>query len=151
MMKKWLSVWGILIFALAVTSCGGVRQTRFKTLLQEIDSRIGESVTLGGYMLDVRTTDNQTRIVVLQAPLGGRGKPQSEDKTQGRFLVVYQGTLNPNDVARRGRVTVTGTVLGTAHEQIANCPDPCLKIESSRLHVWPQYEEQFWGYPTDGP
>ncbi len=149
-MKKCFSILGILIIGLTFTSCGG-RQTKFKPLIQQADSRIGESVTLGGYMLDTREADHQTHIVVLQAPLGLRGRPQSEDKSQGRFLVVYQGRLDPNDSGPGRKLTVTGTVLGTAQEKIANCPDPCLKIESSSLRVWPLYEEQFWGYPTDGP
>jgi starvation-inducible outer membrane lipoprotein len=150
-MKKWITLWGVLIFGLSFMACGGARQTDFKPLVQDIDSRIGESVTLGGYMLDTRLADNQTLVVVLQAPLGVRGRPQSEDKSQGHFLVVYQGTLDPNDVGPRRSLTVTGTVLGTAQEKIADCPIPCLKIESSILHVWPLYEEQFWGRPTDGP
>lgn len=150
-MKKWFGIMSILIIGLSFMSCAGARQTAFKPLVQEADSRVGESVTLGGYMLGTRMTGNQTRIVVLQAPLGLRGRPQSEDKSQGRFLIVYIGTLDPNDVGRRRSLTVTGTVLGTAPKKIAICPDPCLKIESSILHVWPQHEEQFWGYPTDGP
>ncbi len=149
-MKKCFSILGILIVGLVFTSCGG-QQTKFKPLMQQVDNRIGESVTLGGYMLDTRAADNQTHIIVLQAPLGLRGRPQSEDNSQGRFVVVYQGRLDPNDVGSRRKLTVTGKVLGTAQEKIANCPDPCLIIESSDLHVWPLYEEQFWGYPTDGP
>ena len=149
-MKKCFSILGILIVGLVFTSCGG-QQTKFKPLMQQVDNRIGESVTLGGYMLDTREADNQTHIIVLQAPLGLRGRPQSEDKSQGRFVVVYQGRLDPNDVGPRRKLTVTGKVLGTAQEKIANCPDPCLIIENSDLHVWPLYEEQFWGYPTDGP
>lgn len=149
-MKKCFSILGILIVGLVFTSCGG-QQTKFKPLMQQVDNRIGESVTLGGYMLDTRAADNQTHIIVLQAPLGLRGRPQSEDKSQGRFVVVYQGRLDPNDVGPRRKLTVTGKVIGTAQEKITNCPDPCLIIESSDLHVWPLYEEQFWGYPTDGP
>ena len=149
-MKKCFSILGILIVGLVFTSCGG-QQTKFKPLMQQVDNRIGESVTLGGYMLDTRAADNQTHIIVLQAPLGLRGRPQSEDNSQGRFVVVYQGRLDPNDVGSRRKLTVTGKVIGTAQEKIANCPDPCLIIESSDLHVWPLYEEQFWGYPTDGP
>ena len=150
MVKKCFNILRILIMGLTFTSCAG-QQTNFKPLMQQIDSRIGETVTLGGYMLDTREAGNQTYIIVLQAPLGLRGRPQSEDKSQGRFVVVYQGALDPNDVGSRRKLTATGKVLGTAQEKIANCPDPCLIIESSNLHVWPLYEEQFWGYPTDGP
>ena len=150
MIKKCFHILGILTIGLTITSCGG-QQTKFKPLMQQIDSRIGETVTLGGYMLDTRRAGIQTHIIVLQAPLGLRGRPQSEDKSQGRFMVVYQGLLDPNEVGSRRKLTVIGKVLGTAQEKIANCPNPCLIIESSNLHVWPLYEEQFWGYPTDGP
>ena len=150
MIKKCFNLLRILIISLVLASCGG-QQTQFKPLMQQFDSRIGESVTLGGYMLDTRETENQTHIIVLQAPLGLRGRPQSENKSQGRFLIVYHGTINPNDVGHRRSLTVTGKVLGTAQQKIADCPDPCLTIESSILHVWPVYEERFWGRPTDGP
>lgn len=147
--KSWMI---LIISGLFFLSCaGGYQQTPFKTLVEEANSRAGESVTLGGYILNIQETGDQTVITVLQTPLGLRDRPQSENRSQGSFVVLYPGKLNPDDAGRKRKVTVTGKIAGTSQEKIGNCPDPCLKIESRKFRVWPQYEKQFWGHPTDGP
>ena len=136
--KKDLVI-SIFITMLSV-SCSGVSQIPFETMTKEADSRIGESVTLGGYILNSQPMDGKTDIIVIQAPLGFNGEPQSEDKSEGRFLVSYVGKLNPDDYARHRRITVTGKIAGINSEKPEACPSPCLEIESSKLRIWREYE-----------
>lgn len=130
----------ILFIVMFFVSCAGVSQIPFKTMIEEADSRIGESVTLGGYILDFQIVGDKTDITVMQTPLDFKGKPQSEDKSEGRFLVSYEGKFNPDDYSPRDRVTVTGKIGGITKKKLEYCPSPCLKIESSKLRVWREYE-----------
>ena len=137
MMKKALGL-TIVIFALFfLISCGGVsQQVPLETMVQEAENRVGEPVTLGGYILDTQTIGEKIYITVLQTPLGFGGRPQSENTTEGNFLVAYKGELNLNNYRRNRQVTVSGKIAGIAKEDVENCPRPCLKIESSDVKVW---------------
>ncbi len=137
----------MIIALLFIVSCtGAYQQVPLVTLVQEADSREGESVTLGGCILDTKNVADNIYMTVLQTPLGFQGKPQAENTSEGNFLVVYSGALDLNDYRRKRQVTVTGKIAGIAKEDIDNCPRPCLKIESSDVKVWPEkYRGRYWG------
>jgi hypothetical protein len=42
----------IIFISMFSVSCAGVSQIPFKTMIEEADSRVGESVILGGYIID---------------------------------------------------------------------------------------------------
>ncbi len=139
----------IIFIVMFSVSCAGVSQIPFKTMIEEADSRVGESVTLGGYILDSQIVGDKADITVMQTPLDWRGKPQAEDKSEGRFLASYEGKFNPDDYSPKDRITVTGKIAGIAKEKVEHCPSPCLKIESSKLRVWREYE--YYPPPSRGP
>ncbi len=126
----------IIALLFSVSCTGAYQQVPLVTLVQEADNREGESVTLGGYILDTKKVADNIYITVLQTPLGFRGRPQPENTSEGNFLVAYNGALNLDDYRRKRQVTVTGKIAGIAKEDIDNCPRPCLKIESSDVKVW---------------
>ena len=128
----------MIIALLFIVSCAGVsQQVPLETLVQEAENRVGEPVTLGGYILDIQTVGEKIYMTVLQAPRGFLGRPQPENTSEGNFIVAYNGALDLNDYRRKRQVTVTGKIAGIAKEDIDNCPRPCLKIESSDVKVWP--------------
>lgn len=130
----------IIFIGLFFVSCAGGSQIPFKTMIEEADSRVGESVILGGYIIDAKMVDDKADIIVLQTPLDWKTKPQLEDKSEGRFLASYEGKFNPYDYSPRARITVTGKIAGIAKENLEHCPSPCLKIESSKLRPWREHE-----------
>ena len=135
-----------LLAVLVCVSCAGVsQQTPFKTLVTEADLRVGESVTLGGYLYEGKKVDDKVYIVVTQAPLGLTGRPKSEDKSEGRFLVSYDGRLDSYSYSAKRPVVVTGQIAGTAREEVENCPSPCLKIESSDFKILREYPRSYGG------
>jgi len=114
--------------------------TSFRTLLQNINEYTGKTVILGGYVLETENKTDETIIRVLQAPLSFQDKPDSKDKTEGRFIVSYKGFLDPEVYSKDRRITVAGTIIGLQTEEIGSCPYACLKIESREIHIWPEYE-----------
>ena len=130
-------------------SCAGAPKIPFKTMVEEADSRVGESVILGGYILEAKSKGDRTEIAFLQTPLDWRTKPQSRDKSEGRFIVLYNGEFNPYEYDKEDRYTVTGTIAGITKENVEHCPSPCLQIESGLLRVWRAHE--YYPPPSGGP
>ncbi len=148
----------IMLLMFSVSCSGITRQMRneamppvpFKTLVQNVDQYIGETVILGGYILEIENKPEETIIRVLQAPLSFEDAPQLRDKSEGRFVVIHKGFLDPEIYYKDRRITVAGTILGRQTEQIGSCPYECLKLESREIHIWTEYEYRNY-YMYDDP
>ncbi|MBN1932770.1 MAG: Slp family lipoprotein [Desulfobacterales bacterium] len=120
----------------------------FKTLLQEIDKHVGEMVVLGGYILETENRVDETIIKVLQAPLTIRDEPKDRDFSEGRFIVIHKGFLDPEVYSKDRKITVAGIIVGCKSEKIETCPLKFIKIESREIYLWQKYE---YLYPPLSP
>lgn len=149
MMKTPKDLMIITLMVLFSVSCAGVSKIPFKTMVEEANSRVGESVMLGGYILDSRIVGDKIDITVLQTPLDWNTKPLTRDKSEGRFFVSYTGEFNSNSYSSEDSVTVSGKIAGLTKENLEHCPSPCLRIDSSKIRVW--REHQYYPPMIRGP
>jgi outer membrane lipoprotein len=151
------TLWLFAVASLIMISCSPISpqlqkealKVPFKQIMENPSRYQGELVLLGGYVIKTQVQANETRLVVLQAPLGFKDRPQSSDKSQGRFLVIYDGFLDPQVYQKNRAVTVAGTVLGKTTEKVDACPYSCLTIKSREIYLWPI--ELYYYYPYYGP
>ena len=152
-MKTTKGLLMIVVVAVLFVSCAGGSKVPFRTMVQEADSRVGEDVILGGYILESHMSghkmDIETNITVLQTPLDWNTKPQTKDKSEGRFFAVYASKFDAQAYEPVDRITVHGKIAGLAGEKIKICPHPCLKIESNKIRMWREHEHYF--PPSGGP
>ena len=116
----------------------------FSELIQHTESYKGDTVIVGGYILETRNQAGSTLIKILQAPLMTGDEPRSRDYSQGRFVVEYQGFLDPAVYSKDRKVTVAGTVAGTVAETEGGYPYAYLKIKSREIYLWPKYEYRYY-------
>jgi outer membrane lipoprotein len=138
----------IMLIVFFAGSCSVVSQqvrteaippVHFQILLQEADKYIGDTVTLGGYILEIKNFADESIVKVLQAPLGFREEPKSKDHSEGRFIVSKKGFLDPEVYSKDRKITVAGTIVGTVVEKIDGSLYKYLKIESREIYLWPEY------------
>jgi outer membrane lipoprotein len=116
-----------------------------ETLVRQADKYAGKTVILGGYILEVENVRGQTLISVLQSPLTFQDYPKSKSQSEGRFLVLHKGSLDPEVYTKDNKLTVAGRVLGLSRDEVDTCPDPCLKLESREIYIKPVIE---YDYPS---
>jgi outer membrane lipoprotein len=118
--------------------------------LQDGDKHIGDTVILGGYILQTDNTAEQSTLLVLQAPLGYGQEPKAKDYTQGRFIVVHEGFLEPEIYSKDRKITVAGVIIGQEKIKIDAFPQPHLKIRSREIFLWPErqtpYHDNYYDY-----
>jgi outer membrane lipoprotein len=157
------TLWLVCLIPFFVTSCSVISQqiwkesmapVDFKILVQEADKYLGNTVILGGYILETQNLADKTSIKVLQAPLGLGETPKSRDDSKGRFIISYKGFLDPEIYSKDRKLTVAGTIVGTVVEKVDQFAQPYLKIESREIYLWPKEEEYVrpyyynpWYYP----
>ena len=127
---------------------------QFKTLLLEKDKYMGNTVILGGYILETKNLADKSLIKVLQVPLGSGEKPQSKDLSEGRFIISQKGFLDPEIYNKDRKITVAGTITGAVVEKIDDYSQPYLKIKSREIYLWPKEADYYpapyydpWLYP----
>jgi len=84
----------------------------FAALQQRPDAYKGKVVVLGGQIITTTVKDNETWIEVLEKKLDSQQKPENTDQSGGRFLVKFQGFLDPAIYATGRYLTVAGQVEG---------------------------------------
>ena len=99
-----------------------IPSVNFKILLQEPDKHLGDTVILGGYILETKNLTDQSIIRVLQAPLGFGEEPESRDYSEGRFIISQKGFLDPEIYTKDRKITVAGTVVGSVFERVKDVP-----------------------------
>jgi outer membrane lipoprotein len=117
----------------------GVRPTvSFDQLLGQGGTHKGESVVLGGYILEVSNQPDASLVTVLEAPLDYGKEPKSKDLSQGRFLVRTEKFLDPEVYRKDRKLTVWGTVTGVKSEPLGNRLYPYPIIEADEIRLWPK-------------
>ena len=115
----------------------------FDILVKNVDTYIGKTVILGGFILALENLSDQTNITVLQAPLALGHEPQSKDHSEGRFIISHKGFLDPEVYSKDRKITVAGTVKGLAVEKAEKISYLYLKIISRNIYLWPEYPKYY--------
>lgn len=126
-----------------------ISPVHFKTLLLEADKHIGDTVILGGYILETKNSAQESTILILQSPLGFGQEPKIKDQTEGRFIVVHNGFLEPEVYRKDRKLTVAGVVTGSVTMEIGGFPRPHLKIRSREVFLWPEKQYPYHGQYYD--
>ena len=98
---------------------------------------VGETLIWGGDIIEITPFAEVTRVKVLQKPLDYRLEPRSVDVSEGRFLSVYEGFLDPEIFSPGRRVTVAGELTGIESLPLGETQYayPVLKVRE--IHLWP--------------
>lgn len=130
------------------------RKVSFAQLKDSPDSHHGRLVVLGGEVLSAKRLKEGTQIEVLQLPLGSSDAPE-RDRTasEGRFIALHPGFLDPATVPAGTRVTVVGEVTGVKTMPLDETEYTYPVLEVKHIKVWPKYEmaRPYYPYPYWGP
>ena len=119
----------------------------FGHMMEFTDGYLGQTVILGGYIIDTENREEITLITVLHSPLDMTDSPVAKDKSQGRFIVVAGGFLDPALYAKDRRLTVAGVVERPELRMIGTKKVKYLKLKSREIYL---HTERVPGYYDHG-
>ena len=119
----------------------------FGHIMAHTDGYLGQTVILGGYIVDIENREKTTLITVLHSPLDMSDSPVAKDSSQGRFIVVADGFLDPAVYAKDRRVTVAGVVERPEFRRIGTKKVKVLKLRSREIYL---HTERVPGYYDHG-
>lgn len=108
----------------------------YNTAANNPDQVVGQQARWGGVIADVSNGEDFTVIEMVHFPLKSWGRPTVGDDTQGRFLALIKGFVDP-EIYKQGRsLTVLGTFKGTRDGKIDDYTYRYPVIEVSGYHLW---------------
>jgi outer membrane lipoprotein len=153
-MMKYCLIRLVIVLAIGITavSCaGGIsREVRSQTtyfgefadLQQQPGQYTGETIILGGKIIETRVAEGATEMEILQLSLNGSDRPQDNDQSQGRFLVRTRQFLDPAIYPKGTLVTVGGRILGGETGAIGAMPYTYPSVELIEIKKWPPQDSR---------
>jgi outer membrane lipoprotein len=108
----------------------------FPALQQRPDVLKGRVVLLGGQIIATTVTADETWIEVLEKPLDYQQRPLDTDQSSGRFLVRFQGFLDPAIYASGRKFTVAGQVDGKVVRPLKEMNYTYPVLIAKEHHLW---------------
>lgn len=97
----------------------------------------GVRVAWGGMIVRTQPLPQMTQIEVLAYPLDDYGQPQSQAPSQGRFLIMNQGYLEPADYAPGRWLSVVGRIGKSQSGKVGEATYEFPVLNPEQLHLWP--------------
>ncbi|MDL1956323.1 MAG: Slp family lipoprotein [Candidatus Desulfofervidus auxilii] len=135
----------IIIFILCLFSCTQIVPSELKQKIKDIsiyevqkNPEIFKSkvVMWGGKILKGINKKEGTLLEILALPLDRQGRPKQTDKSEGRFLILYDGYLDVAIYSQGREITVIGEIEGIKKLPLGEIeyPYPILKVR--KIHLW---------------
>lgn len=144
--KKMLLI--LIILCPFIASCAPVisdkslmesdRTIHFQSIVKDPGAFTGKTVIVGGRIISVTTRERETKLELIEQPLNDQYKPILKDISQGRYLVIYAGFLDPAIYSPGRLITVVGQILGGEPVQVGDIQYTCPALAAKELYLLPR-------------
>jgi outer membrane lipoprotein len=115
------------------------RTLSFHQVFQNPDAVKDKIVIWGGEIVEtINQKDGTTLIVVLQRPLDWLEEPKIQ-RSEGRFIILVRGYVDPYVFGRGRRITVAGEILGRKVIRLGELEYPYPLLQSKQIYLWGEY------------
>lgn len=137
----WLLV-SLLLVACASPVPQAIRQAppdnpSLAAVRTDATGHLGRQLRWGGTIIETQNQKDATWLTVLGQPLTTSGRPGFDDDSEGRFIAIVPGFLDPKVYAPDRWITVTGTLLRTLDGLVGDFPYTYPVVEADAWYLWP--------------
>lgn len=100
------------------------------------EQHVGRTVRWGGTVARVENLSGETRVEVVSRDLDSGGRPRDEDRSDGRFLALFDGFLDPAIVSNGREITVVGALVPSVSRTIGAYPYRFPVVKVARWKLW---------------
>jgi len=93
-------------------------------------------VRLGGLIADVKNLKDQTRIEVVNLPIGSSGKPDINQEPEGRFVAYVDGFADPMTLSTGRLISLLGQSQGREQGKVGEYSYDFPVMKASGFHLW---------------
>ena len=157
-MKKTACIITIFMFMAITPGCAPVisedirRQVSaglpFKDIFHSPQHHSGKMVIWGGVIIKAANQKRGTLLEVLHTSTDMQGRPIEVDRSEGRFLALYNGFLDVAVYAKGREVTIAGRIKGKQVSALGEIEYSYPLILIEEIHLWPiEGKAEYIPYP----
>lgn len=147
-----LRLFSLLFAALLTTACSSVPEqlevAEDVTLItyEQANAETGAinqgQARWGGRIIRIANEEDNTVLELLHQKLNSSGRPQIEDKSQGRFRIYVQGYLEPAIYEPGRLITALGELTDKEQTMVGKHTLLLPVIYAREVHLWPEQESK---------
>ncbi len=118
----------------------------FQGLIKDPERYQGKVILVGGQIVSTTVREGESWVEVMQQPLDWKQRPQNTDVSYGRFLVRFEGFLDPAIYAAGKKITVLGEVLGKKVQPLKEMGYTYPVLLPREHYLWKS--EDYYGGPS---
>jgi len=105
-------------------------------VIEQPQAHQNRSVSWGGTLVSIENTEEATLLEVVGRPLAADGRPNLSSQSNGRFMAVVPGFLDPVDYRSGQVISVNGTIDGSDRRQIGGASYDYPKVAVVDHKLW---------------
>lgn len=146
----------LAVVAVALTACApapiykatpGTVITTPSQVAAAADQYRNATVIWGGRVIGVNNLSDHSEIEVLDFPLDNSQRPKLKAKSNGRFIAVLPGFVEPMNYPPGTLITVSGQITGVRNGAVGNAAYRFPLVAVQQHHAWTA-EEMRKGHPN---
>jgi outer membrane lipoprotein len=95
-----------------------------------------KTVLWGGVIIETTNRENETSIKIRKTNLDFEKQPADTDDSEGRFIAVYPGFLDPAIYEKDRELTVIGTIKGVEIHPVGDIQYRYPVIQAQEIRLW---------------
>jgi len=108
---------------------------------EQVDLHISQPVRWGGVILNTENHENSSWVTIISQPLTAKGKPKSSKRSEGRFIAIVNGFLEPLEFSDDRQITVTGHIGSSKTQKVGEYMYEYPVVEVDNYYLWPKKVE----------
>lgn len=100
----------------------------------------GAKVRWGGTIAEVQNLQDETRVILVTRSLSSEGEPRQVDRSEGRFIAVFNAFLDPAIYSVNRSLTVVGTVVSSTEAKLGDMTYLYPVVQAEAHYLWPNPE-----------
>lgn len=147
MQKPTVLFWVLVLVSALLAACatGISKQAKeritfsgaFTRLREQPQEHIGQTVLLGGKVIQIDAVEGMTEMIILQLPLNRWDRPVDADASQGRFMIRSGKFIDPAVYPAGTRITMVGRLVETQARPIGEMVYHYPVFEPFEIKKWP--------------
>ena len=144
----------LLLFIFLLAACASnipveIRQSEnnlsINAVRNDVNRFMGQYVRWGGTITNVENNESDSWIEIVGRNLNSFGRPVYSDDSLGRFLVRFDGFIDPAIFKSDRRITIYGVVENRVVRQIDEHPYTYPLIKAEKYYLWS--ENTYYRHP----
>lgn len=133
-------------FALMLVGCASLPEsvkgqsespvTEYSEVANYTNENQGQEVRLGGVIASVKNFEDASQVEIVSLPISKAGRPEPDNKIQGRFIAVIDGLADPVAFAEGRLITVVGNYERHEAGKVGEYPYDYPVIKANGHQLW---------------